>query len=138
MIAQLEFLDAAFLQWLAGLSLAMFLVNQALNFYKAHIREQPSPSGTYATIAQHQLLERSMKQSLGEVDDRFQGFEGKLEQAIKDMESRRSQNVARLYDKIESSNHDLRRDVHEDIKSIHRRIDPILGLVSKLSGKLDA
>lgn len=36
-------------QWIIGASGAMFLLNQALGFYKSHLREQPAPRDTYAT-----------------------------------------------------------------------------------------
>jgi hypothetical protein len=36
-------------QWLIGLSTAIFMANQILSFYRDHIREKPTASDTYAT-----------------------------------------------------------------------------------------
>ena len=130
-------MDAAVVQWIVGCAGACVVANQVLRFIKDHIREQPRPSDVYATKKEHGELKKIVSQFTEQTDDRFQTYEAKLEQAIKEMELRRSANVARLHDKIEEMGNTLRRDVHEDVKSLHRRIDPILGLVSKLSGKLD-
>ena len=35
--------------WLLGASAALFLLNQAITFWKEHMREAPAPADTYAT-----------------------------------------------------------------------------------------
>lgn len=39
-------------QWLVGASAAAFLLNQGLDLWKKHFRENPTPSNTYATKEQ--------------------------------------------------------------------------------------
>lgn len=39
-------------QWLVGASAAAFLLNQGLDLWKKHFRENPAPSDTYATKEQ--------------------------------------------------------------------------------------
>ncbi len=58
-------------QWVIGASAAVFLLNQALDFYKSHIREQPTPSDTYATKKELAEAHGRMKREKGEADAKF-------------------------------------------------------------------
>jgi hypothetical protein len=55
-------------QWVVGASAAVFLLNQALDFYKTHMREQPSPPDTYATKKELAEAHGRMKREKAETD----------------------------------------------------------------------
>ena len=55
--------------FIVGGSAALFLVNQALTFYKEHIRERPTPADTYATKTELGRVETQLRESIGELAD---------------------------------------------------------------------
>jgi hypothetical protein len=61
--------SSSFLIVVAGGSLSIFLINQVLTFYKAHMKEQPPPSQTYATKQELARVETDMKDSIGKLAD---------------------------------------------------------------------
>ncbi len=61
--------SSSFLIVVAGGSLSIFLINQVLTFYKAHMKEQPAPSATYATKQELARVETDMKESIGKLAD---------------------------------------------------------------------
>jgi hypothetical protein len=48
--------------FIVGLSFVIFALNQALSFYKTHMREHPTPSGTYLTIPNWKEAEAERKE----------------------------------------------------------------------------
>ena len=62
---------------------------------------------------------------------RMDGFDEKLDTLVEKMELRRSANVARLHEKIDNANTDLRKEMKADIKGVHTRLDTILEYVAK-------
>ncbi len=78
--------------WIAGASLTLFLLNQALTFYKEHIREQPTPSNTYATKEEmrqaHGRMNREKEERDREIRDlkaTDEALREKLDREIKDL-----------------------------------------------------
>lgn len=65
MIAQLS-LDTipSFVVFIVGGSATIFLINQVLTFYKAHIKEQPTPANTYATKVELTKVETELKDDI--------------------------------------------------------------------------
>jgi phytoene dehydrogenase-like protein len=54
----------SFVMFAIGGSAALFLINQALTFYKEHMREKPVPAATYATKTELAKVENDLKDSL--------------------------------------------------------------------------
>jgi hypothetical protein len=59
----------SFLVFVGGASVSLFLINQALTFYKSHMKEQPAPAATYATKQELSRVEADMKESIGRLAD---------------------------------------------------------------------
>jgi hypothetical protein len=105
-------LSSPLVSWLLGGSAALFLLNQALTFWKDHMREQPAARDTYATKEDHEAL-------IAEVDARFEKLN----------EDRR-RNVTELHGKID----DMRREVKSDVHGVHDRITALLASFSEVKG----
>ncbi len=116
----------ALVVWMVGGSAAIFAINQVLTFYKAHIKEQPTPSDTYATKAEHALLAGRVDRMSGEI---AQGFER--------LDHKRSASIAGLHQKLETSTTDIRREIKTDLGHVHDRINTVLQRVSELKGVMD-
>lgn len=70
--------DASSIGWISIILLTIIMgLDRALDFYKKHIKEQPSPSGTYATIT-------SVKEGMAEIRDMVSETNDKLEGWSKD------------------------------------------------------
>lgn len=78
--------------WLLGASGVMLLLNQALSFFKDHIREKPTPADTYATRAEHAELKQRVEHISDEI---VRGFER--------LDQKRSVSIAGLHDDLAST-----------------------------------
>ncbi len=106
--------------WLVGASGAMFLLNQVLTFYKEHIREQPTPSNTYATKDEH-----------GELKDKVHAVEKTVEDNYRSLDGKRSVSVANLHDALKEQTQSLNRRIDDvpqrvitllrDVKALHSK-----------------
>jgi len=119
--------------WLIGLAAALVIIDRILAFFKSHMQETPRPADTYATKREHGELRQTLSQHIDAVEDRFQTFESKLEKTISDGNAHRTASNDRLETKIDSLAHDTK----EDIKGLHKRIDPLVAGVSKIIGQLE-
>lgn len=99
-------------QWLLGASASLFLLNQAITFWKEHMREQPAPADTYATKKEHEEL-------AAEVEAKFIT-----------LATDRRRNVFELHGKIDA----LAREVKGDMGGVHDRITELLAAFSELKG----
>lgn len=106
--------------WLGALLFFLVVVDRVLSMWKNHFREQPRPHLTYAT-----------KPEVEKLSKRIDGFDDKLGSLVEKMENRRSQNTARLHEKIDTANNDLRKEVKSDFKGVHTRLDTILDYIAK-------
>jgi hypothetical protein len=112
-----------FLIVVVGGSAALFLINQALTFWKDHMRERPTPSDTYATKAEH-----------CELKGRVRGVEEKLESNFRALDQKRSVSIAGLHDDLRNKTDSIRSEMKEDNLRVHDRITEVLGKVSELKG----
>lgn len=115
----------ALVVWMVGGSAAIFAINQVLTFYKAHIKEQPTPSDTYATKAEHAAL-------AGRVDR----MSSEIAQAFERLDHKRSVSIAGLHTKVENSTAEIRREIKADIGGVHERINTVLSAVSEVKGAI--
>jgi hypothetical protein len=115
----------ALVVWMVGGSAAIFAINQVLTFYKAHIKEQPTPADTYATKAEHAELR-------GRVDR--MGTE--IHSAFERLDQKRSVSIAGLHTKVEASTAEIRREIKADLGGVHERISTVLTAVSELKGAI--
>jgi len=60
--------EGPFLIVVIGLSALLFIANQALTFYKEHVREKPVPAETYATKGEHADLEQKVEECATKVE----------------------------------------------------------------------
>lgn len=68
--------------WILGASGAMFLLNQALTFYKDHIKEDPSPAGTYATKQDLKEAHGRMNREKAEIEAKLAAAEARLKAEV--------------------------------------------------------
>ena len=111
--------------WIAGFSLTLLLLNQALTFYKTHMREQPTPSHTYAT-----------KTELNELRTRVDGLVEKIDASFKKLDEKRSESIGGLHLNIDGVAADLRREMIVENRGLHNRITEILGDLRELKGRV--
>lgn len=84
---------------LIGGSAALFLINQALTFYKEHMKEQPSPANTYAT-------KEEMKHAHGRI-------------------GRERDEINREITRLGEEQKAIRMVLDTEIKDLNRRIDAV-------------
>jgi hypothetical protein len=106
--------------WIAGASLTVFLLNQALCFFKEHIREQPTPSDTYATKPEH-----------AELKERVHHVESLVDANYKTLDQKRSVSVANLHDALKEQTEALNKRIDE----VPNRVISLLTETKKLHGK---
>ena len=106
---------APLVQWIIGGSAALFMLNQAITFWKDHLREQPAPADTYATKREHDAL-------AVEVEARF-----------RELAEDRRRNVMQLHTKIDG----LQLLVKDDVSSLHDRVTDLLAAFSELKGAVN-
>lgn len=111
--------------WVAGASLTVFLLNQALSFFKEHIREQPTPSDTYASKSDHAELKRRVDEISAEIRGGFEKLDHK-----------RSVSIAGLHDDLKDAVKDLRTEMKEDITGVHSRLSDIVAAIGELKGRI--
>ena len=111
--------------WLAGASVAIFLVNQALTFFKVHIREQPTPADTYASKSDHAELKRRVDEISAEIRGGFEKLDHK-----------RSVSIAGLHDDLKDAVKELRTEMKEDITGVHSRLSDIVAAIGELKGRI--
>lgn len=88
--------------WLIGLSTAIFLANQIVSFWKDHLREKPAPADTYATKSEH-----------GELRERVDRVEEKIEENYKTLDQKRSSSVANLHEAVRELSQQLNARIDE-------------------------
>lgn len=111
--------------WILGASGAVFLINQALTFYKEHMRVKPEPADTYATKAEHTELK-------GRVDN----ADAKIETNFRELDRKRSVSIAGLHDDLAAKTEALRSEMKSDNERLHDRITDVLAKVSELKGQV--
>jgi peptidoglycan hydrolase CwlO-like protein len=99
----------ALITFLVGGSAALFLVNQALTFYKDHIKETPTPAGTYATL-------EKLDVELG----RERGARKQMHQEMTEIQK----SITALQTETDSQSNDI-GSIKDDIKNFNDRIDAI-------------
>lgn len=126
MFAQIPDVEApAFLAWLACGALALFLLNQALTFWKEHMREKPIPGETYATKTEH-----------GELKGRVAAVEDRTEQNFRELDRKRSVSIAGLHDDLRDKTDSLRTEMKADNERLNMRITEILSAVGEIKGRI--
>lgn len=103
---------SSLMTFLVGGSAALFLINQALTFYKQHIKEQPTPANTYAT-------KDEMKQAHGRMTREKDEFDRQIRE-LKEEQERLDQ---KLDNKID--------DLNERIDAVPERT---INLLAKTKG----
>jgi hypothetical protein len=125
-LAQLPEVEGpAFLAWLASAALALFLLNQAITFWKEHLREKPIPGETYATKVEH-----------NELRQRLDAVDGKIEANFRELDRKRSVSIAGLHDDLTAKTEAIRAEMKHDAEGIHARMSDILGAVHELKGRI--
>lgn len=66
-------------QFIVGGSAAVFLLNQAITFWKDHMREQPTPSDTYATKQEMKEAHGRMSRERDETRALIVAAEGRMQ-----------------------------------------------------------
>lgn len=79
-----------------GGSGVLFLLNQALTFWKEHMREKPAPADTYATKAEH-----------SELKHRVEELSEKIETNFRALDHKRSVSIAGLHDDLNATRQTL-------------------------------
>ena len=110
-------------QWIIGGSGAMFLLNQALTFYKEHIREQPTPSNTYATKEEMKYAHGRITRERAEINAALAKFETE--------QLRREEEI----DKIITA---VRTELKAENGGLHSRFTERLGLVREMKGRMES
>lgn len=116
----------ALVVWMVGGSAAIFAINQVLTFYKAHIKEQPTPADTYATKAEH-----------AELRTRVDRMSGEIAQAFDRLDHKRSVSIAGLHTKVDQATAEIRREIKSDMGGVHDRLSTVLSAVSELKGSIN-
>ena len=129
--------------WLVSASAVVFLVNQAITFWKEHLREQPTPADTYATIA---ALKDVEKQAHG----RMNREKAERDIAVAERKKARDEELAAMKEatralskKVEDEVAEMRRLVEAREKSgedranrINDRIDALSKAVGEMPDRL--
>ncbi len=140
--------------WLIVASVVLFLVNQALNFYKEHMREQPAPRDTYATkeelrqthgrisrerdevnrnVAAAEAIARAAADRIdGEVKAISAAFADSVAQIRRDGEGR----VTGLEQKIDTLRDDIAKASKAEADTLHERITELLAKTSEMRGEV--
>lgn len=108
LLAQLK-LDSipSFVMFIVGGSATIFLINQVLTFYKEHMKEQPTPSNTYATKVELSKVETELKSSLGEIETELTGRLIELGKDLKIEASAQAGKRKQMYQEIEQVGRDM-------------------------------
>lgn len=122
--------------WLIILACAFVMLNQGFGFFKNHVREDPRPGATYAEKPRVEKLERLVEDKADEasIEHRIDG----IDEEIRKLHADRSESVARLHNRIEVLNTELRAELRDDIKGLHALNRDVLSAVSKLEGKIES
>ncbi|MBA4136754.1 MAG: hypothetical protein C0518_05505 [Opitutus sp.] len=96
----------SFIVFVVGGSATLFLINQALTFYKSHMKEQPTPATTYAT------------------KDEAKNLHGRI--------AREREEINRELTRIDAEQKALRNTLDLEIKDLNRRIDAVPGRTIQL------
>lgn len=113
--------------WVVGFAGVLVILKNTFDFYKAHIKEQPTASKTYAT-----------KVELSDFKQVVRSDQSAILNQIKDLQKERSVSVGRLHDKVDSANGAMRREMKEDVIGLHNRLTEVLAAVSELKGRVDS
>lgn len=138
LLAQLDLSQIpALVTVVVGGSALLFLVNQAMTFYKEHIRERPTPADTYATKEEHARLAEKMDVELGrergarkKIHEEIAALQGDLK-VIQAETSAHTQSFTNLFSQSET----LRAEVKDDVQGLHERISQVLEKVGELRGR---
>lgn len=109
-------------QWIIGGSAVMFLLNQVLTFYKQHIREQPTPSNTYATKEEMKFAHGRISRERAEINAALAKFET-------EQEKQREQ--------LDLVITELRKELKEENGGLHERLTDIIQGMGELKGRID-
>lgn len=93
----------ALVTFIVGGSAAVLLINQVLTFYKVHIREQPTPSQTYATKIELAKVEEKMAQVQGDLQESLDDLATDLKTEARSQAGKRKQ----IYEDIEQLGKDM-------------------------------
>lgn len=96
--------------WIAGASLTLFFVNQAITFWKEHMRESPAPADAYAT-----------KQEMKEAHGRMSRERDETRALIVAAEARMQTECKRISDEVAGYN----ENAEDRATRINGRIDDL-------------
>lgn len=128
--------------WILGASGVLWFTNQAFDFYKAHIREQPTPSDTYATKAELREVHGRIKRERDEVNARIAGMDGRIDgvssevrSGFKDLDKKRSDSIAGLHKAIDTVEDQMGGHWREEVKGIRQILSDMLTAIGRLQGR---
>lgn len=98
---------------LAGLAVA---VNAIANFWRQNIREQPSPSATYATKAEHSDLRAQLDVELG----RERASRKRMHEEIADIQG----DMKAMRGELDMQSKQV-ESVHHELREMNKRIDAV-------------
>lgn len=105
--------EASSIGWVMIILVSIIVgLDRALSFYKTHIKEQPSPAGTYATIT-------SVKEGMAEIRDMVRSTNDKLEEWSRD-------------------HYSARRRMHKKLNAQTNALHYMAGLMARDGNKHDA
>ena len=108
MLAQLSLESVpSLIQFIIGGSATVFLVNQMLTFWKEHMKEQPTPSNTYATKVELTKVESELKASLGKIEKELTDSLTELGKDLKAEASSQAGKRKQIYHEIEQVGKDM-------------------------------
>ncbi|MBC8009961.1 MAG: hypothetical protein H7067_07680 [Burkholderiales bacterium] len=114
--------------WLVGASAMLFLANQALTFWKEHMREKPIPGETYATLTQ-----------IKEVHGRIKRERDEINIALAKIEAAQAASAIRLDAELNAIREQLAANNEageERAAKLHDRINVMLESTSELRGEV--
>ncbi|MBC8010058.1 MAG: hypothetical protein H7067_08175 [Burkholderiales bacterium] len=114
--------------WLVGASAMLFLANQALTFWKEHMREKPIPGETYATKDQMREVHGRIKRERDEIN-RDIAAAAATAAAVRE---RLDAALGEMSDKLDTNNEAGR----EREGRINGRIDDLRDVVSDMPAKI--
>lgn len=114
--------------WILGASGTMFLLNQALSFYKEHIREQPTPADTYATKKELHETHGRISRERKEIDAAI----ARVEAQQKELGAQIDSDLQAIRDQVAGNN----EASEQRVERINRRLDDLNTSVSGLPAQV--
>ncbi|HSI08820.1 MAG TPA: hypothetical protein VK985_09515 [Rariglobus sp.] len=143
-------------QFIIGGSAAVFLLNQAITFWKEHMREKPVPGETYATKEEMRQAHGRMNRERDEANGKIAAAEAiaraaavKVETEVKAVERAFVEAVAQIrrdgearvtgvQQAIDGWRKEMADEHKDDTDKLHERITELLSAFSELKGEFHA